>query len=88
MNLLEGLLFITGLVSPFGLIYGGIDEAGVNGGVGLPGIGLCWYECIDLLLPPPPFMLPGLEDDEDGLSMKFDELGGAPPEPGFPVCGN
>lgn len=32
---------ITGLTSGFGLIYGVIEDAGVNGGVGLPGTGLC-----------------------------------------------
>lgn len=30
-----------GLMSGFGLTYGVIDEAGVSGGVGFPGIGLC-----------------------------------------------
>lgn len=30
-----------GFISGFGLTYGVIDEAGVSGGVGLPGTGLC-----------------------------------------------
>lgn len=31
-----------GLISGLGLTYGVNDVAGVNGGVGLPGTGLCW----------------------------------------------
>lgn len=31
-----------GLISALGLMYGGILVAGVSGGVGLPGMGLCW----------------------------------------------
>lgn len=31
-----------GLMSGFGLMYGVMEEAGVSGGVGLPGTGLCW----------------------------------------------
>jgi hypothetical protein len=39
-----GLRSLTrlGLTSWFGLMYGGRLLAGVSGGVGLPGIGLCW----------------------------------------------
>lgn len=40
---LQNLLCMgCGLISGFGLTYGVIEVAGVNGGVGLPGTGLCW----------------------------------------------
>jgi len=94
LNSSLGLLVITGLVSPFGLIYGGIDDAGVRGGVGFPGIGLCWYECIDRLEPPPPTPLfmpppPGVDETEDELSPNVEDGGTppAPPGPLFPVGG-
>lgn len=32
----------TGLVSWLGDKYGGMPDAGVSGGVGLPGMGECW----------------------------------------------
>lgn len=42
LNNMQSLLCIEcGLISGFGLTYGVIDVAGVNGGVGLPGTGLC-----------------------------------------------
>lgn len=87
MEYLLGLLFITGLTSPLGLMYGGIDEAGVNGGVGFPGIGLCWYECIDLLPPEPPLFIPDVFEDDVEFSPKLDDVGGTTPGPLLPVGG-
>lgn len=41
-NRMQNLLCIgCGLISGFGLTYGVNDVAGVNGGVGFPGTGLC-----------------------------------------------
>lgn len=42
-NHMQNLLCIgCGLISGFGLTYGVNDVAGVSGGVGFPGTGLCW----------------------------------------------